>query len=109
MGGLGPGDFPPAYFYAMRKDSRYRSKISQLTNVTLSNLKIALGFEEAQNVDRPGIAGKLQQLLVRKAVYDLCLLVAQELTAQLAKLVRDFFHGFDGLVVVFHNVILRFL
>ena len=41
--------------------------------------------------------------------YDLCLLVAQELAAQLAKLVRDFFHGFDGLIVVFHNLILRFL
>ena len=38
VGGLEPGDFPPAYFYAMRKDSRYCSKISQLTNATLSIL-----------------------------------------------------------------------
>ena len=59
-------------------------------------------------VDRPGIAGKLQQLLVRKAVYNLCLLVTQELAAQLAKLVGDFFHGFDRLVVGFHKFILRF-
>ena len=38
VGGLEPGDFPPAYFYAMRKDSRYRSKISQLTSAIPSIL-----------------------------------------------------------------------
>ena len=43
-------------------------------------------YRAVEAVDCPGIAGKLQQLLVRKAVYDLCLLVTQELAAQLAKL-----------------------
>ena len=43
-------------------------------------------YRAVKAVDCPGIAGKLQQLLVRKAVYDLCLLVTQELAAQLAKL-----------------------
>ena len=66
-------------------------------------------YRAVKAVDCPGIAGKLQQLLVRKAVYDLCLLVTQELAAQLAKLVRDFFLGLDDLIVVFHNLIPRFL
>ena len=47
-------------------------------------------YSAIEAVNGPGIAGKLQQLLVRKAVYDLCLLVTQELAAQLAKLVREF-------------------
>ena len=66
-------------------------------------------YSAIEAVNGPGIASELQQLLMGQAVHDFCLLVAQELAAQFAKLVGNFFHGFDGLVVGFHNFILRFL
>ena len=88
-------------------------------------------YRAVKAVDCPGIAGKLQQLLVRKAStqvdkevlkleipkihegeYRFCLILWKHepvTAAQLAKLVRDFFHGFDDLIVVFHNLIPRFL
>lgn len=57
-------------------------------------------------VNRASIAGKLQQFLVRQAVYQLRLLIADILSAQLPQLYRNFLHAFDGFIVVFHCGIL---
>ena len=46
-------------------------------------------------VDRTCIAGKLQQFLVRQAIYQLCLLIADILSAQLPQLYRNFLHALD--------------
>ena len=55
---------------------------------------------------------KLEIPKIHEGEYRFCLILWKHepvTAAQLAKLVRDFFYGFDGLVVVFHNLILRFL
>ena len=55
---------------------------------------------------------KLEIPKIHEGEYRFCLILWKHepvTAAQLAKLVRDSFHGFDGLIVVFHNLILRFL
>lgn len=86
----------------------FSCRLMEAFQIGIKNLPVDK-YSAIEAVNGPGIAGKLQQLLMGQAVHDFCLLVAQELAAQFAKLVGNFFHGFDGLVVVFHNLILRFL
>ncbi len=58
-------------------------------------------------VDGSGIAGEFQQLLVGQAVNQLCLLVADEFSAEFAQMVRYFLHAMDGLIAFFHGGILQ--
>ena len=54
-------------------------------------------YSAIEAVNGPGIAGKLQQLLMGQAVHDFCLLVAQELAAQLRSWSGISFMGLMGL------------